>query len=376
MPTKLSSIIRLAAVAYILLAPVREVKQSVAKVRWRCRFRRVANERQSDADCKQDIPEVENVESAVEPRSKAGPQTKAADEEEPQPRAPSGSRRYSPASTAVSRPGQSSEDRIGPSNSANDIPELEASSTPVFGAEQDDIQNSPSTKAKDEDQAMSKARASYSSRSKEHNPEINPAKLPSTSREAKTRSKKKLLYTFNMSRIALQNAEDSLYHREEYFDEQRQELDEKAEAGEDVKSPEEIDMDELRETQRMTRRLIDAEKQHEAAKTALIEADIQPPGSDVESGFVDDVDDGYRLSLERELAESVSPVGIFKWLDGVENETDSEASCDEDVRGKMDEWSAKEVGVSDSWSLVADGARRRRIDRWRALAGAWRSDEV
>ncbi|KAK4635977.1 hypothetical protein CLAFUW4_00101 [Fulvia fulva] len=36
----------------------------------------------------------------------------------------------------------------------------------------------------------------------------------------------------------------------------------------------------------------------------------------------------------------------------------------------LDDWDAAEVEICDSWSLMADGARRRRIDKWRALSSA------
>ncbi|EME81338.1 uncharacterized protein MYCFIDRAFT_176623 [Pseudocercospora fijiensis CIRAD86] len=114
-------------------------------------------------------------------------------------------------------------------------------------------------------------------------------------------SPEKLRYDFQMYKTQLEDAQDLLWNREEHFDRERQARDERLRAGQKVKTVAEIDIDELQETQRLTRWLIQAEEEYYNAKSALLEAGVQPTGSDVESDFVDDADDSYRRSMEKDF---------------------------------------------------------------------------
>lgn len=186
--------------------------------------------------------------------------------------------------------------------------------------------------------------------------------------------KPELLYNFRMKRTLLHQAEDELDHRHETFDGEADERDRKLAEGEQFESCTELGMRQLRHTQKLTRRVIDAEKAFEEVKAAAIHGGVQFPGSDIQSGFVDDVDDGYRMSLEEEMCASVDPARILNWLRKL---PDTSAVISDDARAQkaatvaqadidIDDWDAKSVEISDSASMVANGPERRRIDRWQA----------
>ena len=70
-------------------------------------------------------------------------------------------------------------------------------------------------------------------------------------------------------------------------------------------------------TQDLTRTVIEAEEGYEKAKVEAIGAGLQLTESDVELGFVDNADDGYRLSMEQETLRLVDRGRIIKWLKGM-----------------------------------------------------------
>ncbi|KXT02351.1 hypothetical protein AC578_255 [Pseudocercospora eumusae] len=124
------------------------------------------------------------------------------------------------------------------------------------------------------------------------------------------------------------------------------------------------------ETRRLTRWLIEAEQEYYNAKSALLDAGLQPPGLDMDSRFIDDADDGYRMSMEREWVVSADSYHLHRWLDNIPRDVESSETAVEARERDMDSWNAEEVDVCDNWSMVADGLERRRIDKWRALATA------
>ncbi|KXT02370.1 hypothetical protein AC578_215 [Pseudocercospora eumusae] len=181
-----------------------------------------------------------------------------------------------------------------------------------------------------------------------------------------------LLYDFDIYRQQLDAATEQFELREMQFDEELREYNDRVLAGSDVESLSEIELRQLQKSRELTRTLIEAEGEFDLAKAALLNAGIQPPGSDIASGFVDDVDDGYRISAERDWIVNVDSNRIHRWLGEIPDETQLESSESDDdshIR-ESDPWSAREVEICDSWSMVADGAQRRRIDKWRALAAA------
>lgn len=72
---------------------------------------------------------------------------------------------------------------------------------------------------------------------------------------------------------------------------------------------------------------------------------------DQESGFEDRADDGYRLSLERDMVQHVDRSRIEKWMAEKEDRPNHSADCDD--------WDSRTVELHDSISVVAEGRRRR-----------------
>ena len=132
-------------------------------------------------------------------------------------------------------------------------------------------------------------------------------------------------------------------------------------------SPEDFDLRWVQKIQELTRELIEAESALSAAKAAAVEGGIDVPMDDRASGFLDDVADGYRMSVEQTMIGSVPSPKIRNWMSGIPeraphtfNENSNEA----------DEWEAEDVEISDSVSMVAqDAGERRRIDQWRQVCG-------
>lgn len=187
--------------------------------------------------------------------------------------------------------------------------------------------------------------------------------------EAGTRAA--LLNDFIAKRTYLATREQLFDTRLDLFDALETSRMQDLEVGEEVETSIEFDHYLYEETRQLTRKLIDAEADYCAAKDAATAAGIHLKYSDIESGFVDDVDDGYRVSMERELAEHCDRERIQDWLMDIE-----EKACPTrylSVRdcallgdlNHVDDWIGDEIGLSDSASQVAEGPSRRRIDRWR-----------
>ncbi|KAF7197378.1 hypothetical protein HII31_01188 [Pseudocercospora fuligena] len=244
---------------------------------------------------------------------------------------------------------------------APEAAEPEISATP---SEQNNEQESHSHQ--EEENSSDVPQASKSNGSLEREIAPSPAKpTPST-----PKVERKLRYNFNSARQLLEDAQKMLYDRDFDFDREVEDWQKALDAGEEVVARTELDVQQLQETQRLTRWLIKAEAKYESAKAAMLEAGIQPPGSDMDSGFIDNVNDGYRISMERDWVVSADSYHMHRWLDNIPDDVDpSEAAICAHERD-IDSWTAKEVEICDSWSMVADGAERRRIDKWRSLVDA------
>ncbi|KAK3714046.1 hypothetical protein LTR37_008075 [Vermiconidia calcicola] len=194
---------------------------------------------------------------------------------------------------------------------------------------------------------------------------------------------KALIENFLSMGMKLRAMENYLERRDEYLAIGVEERERKIGEGEEVESQEAFDHYQLEMIRSWTRDIVEAEADVEQAKEAVIAAGLQIPGSQVASGFVDDVNDGYRLSLDEAIKRATNPVRVQKWVDALPDpEPPSPASSDslpEDsicdrseslAEGvEVDDWDAQSVVICDSWSLVADGAEKRRIDKWRRICG-------
>ncbi len=192
-----------------------------------------------------------------------------------------------------------------------------------------------------------------------------------------------LVKKFGVAARGLRNAEHSLYTREVY-DRAYAERAEQIATGEKVEDQSKFDMKQLQLMQGLTRAVFDAEAVYEIAKAEAVEGGVCLGNymADLQSGFGDDPDDGYRLSEEAATKASVDVSWISSWYDDVLSATspsDRPFGDDEgqylsyeqllQAEAKCDEWDARTVEVCDSWSMVAAGSERKRIDRWRSECG-------
>lgn len=131
----------------------------------------------------------------------------------------------------------------------------------------------------------------------------------------------------------------------------------------------EIDQMHFRYGQRLTRKLMEAEAAYENAKREAQAAGLRI-GWHQESNFVNDAEDGYRESLEREAAAaSIDRSRIERWLRNV-----PAADCEDAPEVDVDEWDARLDEPLDSVSVLAQGANRRRIDQWQTSTEQVRKD--
>ncbi|EME50058.1 hypothetical protein DOTSEDRAFT_77171 [Dothistroma septosporum NZE10] len=177
-----------------------------------------------------------------------------------------------------------------------------------------------------------------------------------------------LLYNFHAFREQLEETGRRFETRRERFARERFDADMKqGRAGTSA----EIDARQIRQIQRLTRALLSAEKEFQDAREALLEAGIQPPDSSISFGFIDDINDGYRVSLEQGIIGHVDEERMCSWLSKNSQAGGSEESPSivdfASPMPEIDHWDSDEVELCDSWSIVENGADRR-LDRWRTLA--------
>ncbi|KAL8681422.1 MAG: hypothetical protein Q9224_006857, partial [Gallowayella concinna] len=133
----------------------------------------------------------------------------------------------------------------------------------------------------------------------------------------------------------------------------------------------------LEATREFTRNLRLAEDAFEAA--VALRNKLGPNGDDQESGFIDDEYDGYPLSFENDGPAAAPTALIHKWLEDipdVENLPDI-TNIEKDLSspsGRAEEENVegcdiRSAGMSDGWSCRDWSRNRKRIDRWRAVAG-------
>ncbi|KAK3714042.1 hypothetical protein LTR37_008071 [Vermiconidia calcicola] len=191
----------------------------------------------------------------------------------------------------------------------------------------------------------------------------------------KERQADRLRYNYRMQRGRLHAMEMQLEERGEIFDQEALELDRKVATGESAETQVEFDHRMLRLTQAFTQDIAEAEADFEEAQNAAVAAGVQIP--EAESGFVDDVNDGYGLSCEDSMKAGVNLDRLTRWLEALPGidplfETDGtsrdrSSSLAEGV--EVDDWDARTVDICDSWSVMEIGHARKRIDRWRRACG-------
>ncbi|KAI7217192.1 hypothetical protein KC333_g4367 [Hortaea werneckii] len=184
-----------------------------------------------------------------------------------------------------------------------------------------------------------------------------------------TKDTEAVIWRYESAMTRLRVMQQDFDDREQRFEQEAWDRMERQAAGEEVESDLAFDHRQIQKTRELANRLTEAEDLVEAAKTDALAMGVQVPDSDIESGFLDDMDDGYRISSEAREAASVDKGSIAKWMNEIPEE-DFEGMTDADV----DEWDCRSVAISESGSMVAEGSDRRRIDKWRSMCEATKRD--
>jgi hypothetical protein len=158
-------------------------------------------------------------------------------------------------------------------------------------------------------------------------------------------------------RLKLQEAQDSVDNIRNFYKEELAEYQACVAAEKTGLSRSNFDKIMLINARDTTRRLITAEKELKDAQETARRLGAFCDDSEQESGFQDFLDDGYRISEEEKAISSLDRAAIERWL--TIGDVEYDADPDEP---NLD---VKTVGISDSISVLAEGSKRRRIDRWR-----------
>ena len=183
---------------------------------------------------------------------------------------------------------------------------------------------------------------------------------------------------YRSARFHVYTRENQLECREAYFNGEARERDRKLAAGEEVESQLEFDLRMFKLTQKFTQDLIEAEASYEKAKAAALAGGVQL--SDVDSGFPDCPDDGYKSSSDDEMQALSDPAAVQAWVESLLDEDSSSEGSEiqqviplfsDIIEGvEVDDWDAESIEIWDSRSMVAEAPWRKRIDRWRVACGA------
>ena len=129
----------------------------------------------------------------------------------------------------------------------------------------------------------------------------------------------------------------------------------------------EIDLFHVQRGRDLAKNLNEAEDAWEKARVRAKALGVLSNNSYQESNFVDDAEDGYRLSQDPS-GKVIKPAHgtIEVWADGVaQGETGDDGPMPD-----VDDWDTETIGPYDSVSVVAEPRQRTRIDRWRSLCEA------
>lgn len=167
-------------------------------------------------------------------------------------------------------------------------------------------------------------------------------------------------------RMILLDAEQEFNMRESRYFEHLENYRAEEARGNPVRTKTDFDLAHLEYGRALTRNLITAERNFNLAKAKAQAAGVMHDAFQ-DSHFVDCFDDGYKESMDAEVAAKFDWTAIERWLDGT-----SIADYEGSASGvEVDEWDARLDDRFDSVSVLADGIERSRIDQWQATAQAW-----
>ncbi len=165
---------------------------------------------------------------------------------------------------------------------------------------------------------------------------------------------------------ALQKLEYEFYHRRRKYEQEREVWRQEVQEGVCQVSKSVFDNACLADQSQMTRNLIEAEEARDDAVSRAWKLGVLENNSERSSHFIDDVDDGYSLSLETSMKATVDRGFIDDWINGVSESREKlilQLDSEEDESGDA-KWDVRSVGMSESFSIVAESRNQKRIRRW------------
>ncbi|KAL8799182.1 MAG: hypothetical protein Q9182_006082 [Xanthomendoza sp. 2 TL-2023] len=186
---------------------------------------------------------------------------------------------------------------------------------------------------------------------------------------------------FEEKRNILITLDEAFEHRQEHFAEEKAEYLRRVREGTCDLSQTEFDLLELEDFRRMTTNLKDAQESFEESfKRAKQLCVLDERDAYYQESVFSEWSGGYPMSMEHAMVGCAPTQRIGYWQVGMDESqegrpwggTELEPWGDPDLAPdtpEMEDCDIKSVAISDSWSCVDWSRRRRRIDRWREIAG-------
>ncbi len=169
-----------------------------------------------------------------------------------------------------------------------------------------------------------------------------------------------------LTTMALQKLETDFYYQRSNYEKEREIWSQEVQEGVCQLSKTVFDNSCLVDAFQLTRNLIEAEDAREEAVSRAWELGVLQNNFETESHFVDDVDDGYSLSLETSMKASVDRDFIVDWTNGVCESRDRpllRPDSEEDERWDA-KWDGQSVRMSEGFSILDESRNQKRIARW------------
>ncbi|KAL8951525.1 MAG: hypothetical protein Q9222_002496 [Ikaeria aurantiellina] len=182
-------------------------------------------------------------------------------------------------------------------------------------------------------------------------------------------------------REALMLVDEAFEHRQEHLAEDKAEYRRRVKEGTCSLTETEFDLLGLEDFRNMTADLRNAQEAFEESfKHAKQLGALEEGDAHYQESVFSDYNGGYPLSMEDAMMGSAPSAHIFAWQDSMEQRQDGcwsggtelEPWADPDLDPEpleMEDCDVKSAAISDSWSCVDHSRNRRRIDRWREIAG-------
>ncbi|KAF2214949.1 hypothetical protein CERZMDRAFT_95325 [Cercospora zeae-maydis SCOH1-5] len=192
-------------------------------------------------------------------------------------------------------------------------------------------------------------------------PAANDANVQDPAWQQKTQAQK----TWYEAHLQLQKAQEAFDARTDDEWKDRQRAQEAQEAQEDSL---EWSLRWIQRGRELTRALMEAEAEHEKAREAAQEAGVEVAVHDQKSQFRDHASDGYGSGYERGGIAQAPRERILDWVSLIPDAADP-GKQESMPRPQTEVGSCEDMGVSQSRSVIDDGAQRRKIDSWSKACG-------